>query len=572
MRYWALLLCLAATALGQTQPPAPTQQPATEVAQKDEPAIFKARVNLVPVPVVVRDKKGQAIGTLKQEDFQLFDRGKPQYIARFSMEKAGTRVIKPIEIEAADPTLKGLEGKPVEVADGFTAFLFDDVHLPFTDLARARDAAGRHIDKTLKASERFAIFTTSGVNDLDFTDNTEELHAMLLKLRPRPHSGQGGNRCPNMTYYMGDQIFNKHNPTALEAAVQDVMACQNLTPDQREMATRQAEQAASMEVHQGDADTRLALGVIKQLIRRMAAMPGRRSIILISPGFLTLPEHATDKTEIMDRAIRATVLINALDARGLYTVNTDVSKPAANAYTQQILNQMERENASAQADVMAELAAGTGATFYQNNNDLDEGFRRLSSAPEFYYLLAFSPQNLRMDGGFHSLKVNLKNSKDFNGMGVVARKGYYAPTHTENEKETAKREIEEALFSREEMNDIPVDLHTQFFKTGAESAKLSLLIKLEVKKLKFRKEGDRNYDDLTVVCGIFDRNGVYVTGVQKKIEMRLLDVTLEKRLDNGIVIRNSLDVKAGIYTVRLVVRDTEGQMMSAKNGALEIPY
>ena len=157
-------------------------------------------------------------------------------------------------------------------------------------------------------------------------------------------------------------------------------------------------------------------------------------------------------------------------------------------------------------------------------------------------------------------------------MGVVARKGYYAPTHTEDAKETARREIEEALFSREEMSDIPVDMHTQFFKSGAEAAKLSLLIKVDVKKLKFRKDGDRNYDDLTVVCGIFDRNGVYVTGVQKKIEMRLLDLTLEKRVDNGIVIRNSLDVKPGIYTVRLVVRDTEGQMMSAKNGAVEIPY
>src|SRR5258705_12436444 len=87
---------IAAVAYGQTQ------QPVGEVAQKDEPAIFKARVNLVPVPVVVRDRKGQAIGTLTKEDFQLSDRGKPQYIARFSVEKAGTRVIKPIEIEAAD--------------------------------------------------------------------------------------------------------------------------------------------------------------------------------------------------------------------------------------------------------------------------------------------------------------------------------------------------------------------------------------------------------------------------------------------------------------------------------------
>jgi hypothetical protein len=312
--------------------------------------------------------------------------------------------------------------------------------------------------------------------------------------------------------------------------------------------------------------------VIKDLIRRMAAMPGRRSLILISPGFLTLPEHSSDKTEIIDRAIRARVLINALDARGLYTYNSDVSTPSANGYTQQVLNDFERKEASAQSNVLAELAAGTGAAFVENSNDLAGGLRRLSEAPEYYYLLAFSPQNLRMDGGFHALKVGLKNSAEFKGMSLIARKGYYAPTHTEDAKETARREIEEALFSREEMNDIPVDLHTQFFKTGAEAAKLALLIKIDVKKLKFRKENDRNLDDLTVVCGVFDRNGVYVSGVQKRIEMRLKDDTLEKRLDNGIVVRNSVDVKPGIYTVRLVVRDTEGQVMSAVNGALEIPY
>jgi hypothetical protein len=73
------------------------------------------------------------------------------------------------------------------------------------------------------------------------------------------------------------------------------------------------------------------------------------------------------------------------------------------------------------------------------------------------------------------------------------------------------------------------------------------------------------------VAGLFDRNGVYVTGQQKKVEMRLKDETLEKRLDGGITIRSSIDVKPGTYSVRLVVRDSEGQLMSAQNGAVDIP-
>jgi hypothetical protein len=74
------------------------------------------------------------------------------------------------------------------------------------------------------------------------------------------------------------------------------------------------------------------------------------------------------------------------------------------------------------------------------------------------------------------------------------------------------------------------------------------------------------------VAGLFDRNGVYAAGNQKKIEMKLKDETVEKRLDGGLTIRSSIDVKPGTYSIRLVVRDDEGQLMSAQNGAVEIPY
>ena len=101
-RILALTIFGACAALAQTAPPLaqtappppqtapPPQTPAkppAEMATHDEPAMFKARVNLVVVPVVVRDRKGNAVGSFKQEDFQLFDKGKPQFIARFSVER-----------------------------------------------------------------------------------------------------------------------------------------------------------------------------------------------------------------------------------------------------------------------------------------------------------------------------------------------------------------------------------------------------------------------------------------------------------------------------------------------------
>jgi hypothetical protein len=52
--------------------------------------------------------------------------------------------------------------------------------------------------------------------------------------------------------------------------------------------------------------------------------------------------------------------------------------------------------------------------------------------------------------------------------------------------------------------------------------------------------------------------------------MHLKDETLEHKLDSGRTLKTSFDVKPGSYLVRLVVRDAEGQLMSAENGAVEI--
>src|SRR5580698_7231809 len=81
----AVYFLTAAVLSAQTPNPPPVNQ--AEMATHDAAPTFSAGVNLVLVPVVVRDANGKAIGTLHKEDFQLFDKGKPQVIARFSIDK-----------------------------------------------------------------------------------------------------------------------------------------------------------------------------------------------------------------------------------------------------------------------------------------------------------------------------------------------------------------------------------------------------------------------------------------------------------------------------------------------------
>jgi VWFA-related protein len=558
----------AALTYAQEKPPAETkpaaEQNASEMVQHDETATFRTRVNLVMVPVVVHNRKGDAIGNLEKADFTLFDKGKPQEITRFSVEKTG-----PGEIKESDKTLATPDGQaaPADLPDRFLAYVFDEIHVNFGDLVRAREAAWHNMLK-LEKSDRAAIFTTSGQVELEFTDNRDKLRESLMRLQPRPIARSNVQECPDISYYMADLIFNKHDPTATDAAVAETMICAHMPPDAIQQARQMVDAASSRMMSVGRQESRVALMVLKDIVRRMSGTPGQRIIILASPGFIT-PELQQDKNDILDRAVRAKVVINTLDARGLWTdPSLDASRQVFSTDSLRVKSMIDRQAATEQADVLAELASGSGGSFFHNNNDLDEGYMRLGTAPEFVYLLGFSPQNLKHDGTFHSLKVTLKNSGP---LSIDARKGYYAPRQADDQAATAKREIEEALFSREEMRELPVDLKTQFFKSNEETAKVAVLAHVDMKKIKFRKDEGRNKNTLTMVAGLFDRNGNFVEGITKTIEFKLKDDTLENRLGQGITVRTSFDVKPGTYLVRLVVRDAEGQMMSASNGAVEIP-
>jgi VWFA-related protein len=554
-----------------------TQANAAEMNSRDEPTTFKVNVRLVLVRVVARDAKGHAVGNLHKEDFQLFDKGKPQVISQFSVEQPGAQVAlaskssEPIAGEAPDD-VSTTKGKTPDVPERFIAFVFDDVHLKFGDLAQVRAAADRHL-ATLLPTDRVAIFSTSGQTTLDFTDDRAQLHATLLRLQPRPVTGSGIQECPDVSYYMGDLIENKHDPQALGVATQDALYCMfNGDPRFLQQAQQAASSAASQALVAGDAESRLALGVLKDIVRRTALMPGQRSVVLVSPGFLT-PEMETDYTEVIDRALRSQIIINALDARGLYTMipggDASVAGTAGiGAQFNGLKVQYQTATASANSDVMAVLADATGGTFFQNNNDLDEGLRRVSTAPEYYYVLGFTPQNLKLDGNFHGLKVTVKSPEKLT---IQSRRGYFAPKHVADPSQEAKEEIDDALFSQEELHDLPVGLHTQFFKSSEAEAKLTVLAHVDVKQLRFRKAEGRNWNDLTVVSALFDRNGTFLQGSEKTLQMRLKDETLQNKLGSGITLKASFDVKPGSYLVRLVVRDTEGRLMSAENGAVEIP-
>jgi len=542
---------------------------------RDEPVTFKVKVNLVLVPVVVRDAKGNAVGTLRQEDFQLFDRGKPQTIKHFSLETAETRAAKAqaVSPESAGDKTAGKEAPAVP--QRFVAYVFDDLHLNFGEISQSRTAADRQLS-ALRPTDRAALYTTSGRNMVEFTDDAAKLHEALFRIMPQSEL-TGAMQCPNWGYYLADLIEKEvgdidHPTPAVQEGIDQAKRCPEFTPPNpmrpgqpppNTLRIGQLHMIAERIISLNEVETRSALDLVKDVVRRISALPGERTIVIASPGFLT-PNREQELTEIVDRAARSNVVINTIDARGVYNVGFDASDNSGRPPSPTKM-MFDRAGASAQAAVLEEWADGTGGRFF-HDNDLDGNFRRAAAVAEYRYILGFSPQNLKMDSGFHKLKVVVKSPH----LSVQARHGYFAPNAVADPAEAARQEVEAAMFSQDEIHDIPIDLRMQFFKTSDMDAKLSVVVRMDLRKLPLRRADERNCDNLAVFAAAFDSNGNYVTGKGQTIELRLRDDTLA-RLASGISIKNELDVKTGNYLVRVVVRDAEGQLMAAENKAVQIP-
>src|SRR6266436_2905441 len=554
-------------------PPAPAAGSNEEVSSRDTPTTFKVHVNLVLVRVVVRDQQGKIVSNLKKEDFQLYDNRKLQTISSFSVETPETRTASAVasaDAAGSSSSADAAGGKAVVLPQRFVSMVFDDVHLSMEDATFVRDSATRFFG-ALAASDRVSLNTTSGQLTQDFTDDHEKLSKALLGILPHPLTGQSFHDCPHVSYYQADLIANKSDVQALAVATEDALQCAfNGDNTMRAAAQNLAQSAAYRAVSQGDSETEYAYRHLEDVVRRLSGMPGQRVLVLVSPGFISSTLQL-EASETVDRATRANIVINTIDARGLYTpdVGGDIADPPHDTFRTAGYKTSYRVAAQlAQEDVLAQLADGTGGKFFHNRNDVDEAMREAGAAPAISYLLGFSPQNLKIDGRFHALKVALTSKEKFD---VQARHGYFAPNTVADPAEATKQEMQEALFSQEEIRDLPVELQTQFFKKDDTQARLAVLTRFDVKTIRFQKLLGRNNDQLTILMGIFDENGNFVTGLSKIVEMKLLDTTYTRLSHSGFTVKTSFDVKPGTYLVRMVVRDAVGAQMAARNGAVVIP-
>ena len=141
------------------------------------------------------------------------------------------------------------------------------------------------------------------------------------------------------------------------------------------------------------------------LIRVLAAIPGRKTVLLFSEG-LSIDVGERDLLwRIVNEANRANVSFYTVNANGLQTLGS---------------------SAQAQASIdwlpLRELAESTGGFSMENSNDLRAPLERVVEDATSHYEIFYRPKSQNFDGRFRRIEVRV----DRPGVTLQSREGYYA--------------------------------------------------------------------------------------------------------------------------------------------------
>ena len=540
-----------------------------------------AQASLVPLEVVVRDGRGHALSGLTQSDFEVLDEGKPREITAFSVSMRDV-----LEAAAAAPahvSTTAVETVPETAAKAgtprrSTMLFFDDLHGAAADLQRTQAAAKRFIREGLGPGARAAVFSAHEGLTLDFTPDSDALTAAIEKLRAHQKFSENGLMpCPRITPYQAFLIDNNLSVDALNAAMQEERACVNATPSKaaprrtsmslstspatasvRAQAAATWQQAREQSLNEFDA-LQNALAVLERAT-------GTRVLLMVSTGFLSGLMDA-EKDAAISRAIHAGIVIDALDAKGLWSEapgrpfdqpSQTVGGLPHDTFVFETMNIGAEKDAMNEA--MQEFAAGTGGLFFHNNNDLVGGFAQLAAVPEATYLLAIRPDPEGAAGKYHKLKVRLTSkSSDY----VQTRPGYFAPPKAPvAEANGAGRPIDQHLLSSDMLTGFPIALTARTDKTDKGDGFVSTLIHVDLATLKFSRLDDRHVQKLVFIEALLDSSGKMVTAKEGEMDLALKDDSLARLTGSGVNAGLKLAAPPGVYKLRVVVQDAEGKMAS----------
>ncbi len=562
-------LCVALSAwpaISQT-----AQKPQQEVVPDE---IIRITTQLVQTDVVVIDKNDQSVKDLTLDDFELYDNGKKQTIrfADFVSTEAPTRTAGTPTSVTSEVESTGAKGLAAKDLKRVIAFVVDDLTLEVQDISTVRQTLLNFVNNKMQQGDLAAIVRVVGGKGLleQFTSDPQLLRKAIATISPVVHPFAASN-------------------------LPDPEKLQNpLAPVEPGSPTDSQPEAPEIFSPNDEVNRYFrglsALTTASYVISRLREIRGHKNVVIISAGipiFETTNNNVTFTNitgvlnQLTDEAMRAGVVINTVDPRGLRATPGVVGfnqTPGRSALGGGGDPSFGRGSARDQAVFGPLLAGGaehlglgtmasyTGGVSVVNTNNFDEGLDKILVRSNGYYRLAYTPSE-PFDNKFHKLEVKVRRggTKVFSHLRYLARED-----RRSNTPRTKEEEIAAAARSPLMRTDIDVTPNLAFkFQDAGSSVDVNLVI--DARNLHFNQNADKFQTSLDAVGFVFDQMGKLTGGFSETINLNLTGEQYKTVLADGLPYTANLELPPGYYQLRTVIRETGSGSLGTFSKYLEIP-
>jgi VWFA-related protein len=594
------ILCTAASA--QTTTPAEPQN------QQSDEEVVRITAQLIQVDAVITDKSDQIIPDLKLSDFSVYENGKKQELQFIEYVGADSQPRVEGSVAVAGRTVEPEVARNVSARDlrRVFAFVVDDLTIPAGDLTNVRLMLTDFVDKRMVEGDLVAIVrVVGGVGVLQqFTSDKDLLRRAIAELTPRTH--------PYSAFNNFDEVARSDKrPEPFGSSGGEIgSSSETANKAQFNMAAPGSamDEDATVDGYTNGARALAALAVTGGVVDSMKPLPGRKSLVLISGGMPAFDSVRSQTTingspvaiqearslsnnvdylirQLTDKAARAGVVINTLDVRGLSASSgvsrfTDPGNEAKSGLARfdESSSTFGRSPDMAQFDNMKldsltghqglqALSDATGGVSVVNTNNFREGLERVVGRSS-YYILAYRP-NEPFDGKFHKLQIKV----DRPGAHVYTRVGYVAtPDSAAQGTPTKEQAIIKAAMAPLAKRDVDVSGAFQYRFLANNSAAVDVDLRVDAGKLDFKQESDGKYHTtLDVVGFVVNRMGQTGVGFSETVKAALTPDEYKRALTSGIGYTGHVELPAGVYQLRVAVRETDTGKLGSLSKYLEVP-
>ncbi|HEX8847273.1 MAG TPA: VWA domain-containing protein [Pyrinomonadaceae bacterium] len=556
-----LLVSLFIQVTAQNSAPAPQQE------QSEEDEVVRITTNLVQVDAVVTDKDGNQVTDLTVDDFEVLEDGDRQQITNFSYV-APESMTTPSEAAApagkVAPAVVPTRLRPEQVKRTM-ALVADDLALTVATTNYLRLALKKTVAEQLQPGDLAAVIRTAGgVGYLQqFTTNKQLLYAAIERIRrsvfSRVNSFDGITAAPIAKF--GDGMIRAGGGQAPNMLGEDKVA----------------KMAAQLNLLRDDVFTFNTINSLNYVINGLRKLPGRKSILLFSDSIKLTERNLDEMRRLADNANRASVVIYAMDTRGL-PVTGLMAADATSGNTGPEIDAKLAERAAAipagQSGLFF-LTEQTGGLFVRNTNDLSGGIKRILDDQKGYYLLGYRPDKSTFDKNgsrrFHNIQIKVKRP----GLSVRFRRGFYglAEENKPAAPRTRSQELLDAMLSPFYSGGIDMRLTSLFSNEQGTGSFMRTLLHVDAKALKFTESPDGwQTAKMEVAALTMDALGKIVDQVTREETIQARGASYQRLLRNGLVYAFDVPVrKPGAYQLRVAVRDPSSKLIGSASQFIEVP-